>query len=207
MSTPTKTELPSEALPATAELAGEANTTATTETVAAEEETHAEGGLAVLGIDTPFLIAQVVNFLLLLVLLRWLLYRPLLAMLNQRRTTIEESLKQAAVAKEAADNAAVETKKQLDAAREQAKQIVEDAKAQATLVATQLKEQASSEAEALLERTRTQLGQEKAAVLAEAEHELSSLVLAATQKVVAGQELSLSSSDVEAAITAVKGQS
>lgn len=178
---------------------------ATSETTAATEEEHTEGGLAVLGIDTPFLIAQVINFLLLLVILRWLLYRPILTMLNQRRTTIEESLKQAAVAKEAADSAAVETKKQLDAAREQAKQIVEEAKAQATQVATQLKQQANSEATELLERTRTQLEQEKSAVLATAEKQLGDLVLLATEKVLLGQKVELSAEDVTVAIKSAKG--
>lgn len=205
MSTTPTTELTQEALSTFVASTAPGEVRATTETTAEAEEGGSSGGLAVLGIDTPFLIAQVVNFLLLLFILRWLLYRPILAVLNKRRTTIEESLKQAEVAQVAAENAAVETKKQLDAAREQAQQIVEDAKAQAAQVATQLKEQANNEATELLERTRTQLEQEKTAVLATAEKQLGELVLLATEKVLTGQKVELNSDDVTAAIKSVKG--
>lgn len=178
--------------------------TTETSTEATEHVGAAPTGLAVLGIDTPFLAAQVVNFFVLFFLLRWLLYRPILAVLNKRRSTIEDSLAHAAAAEAAATTAAAQTKQQLDAAREQAKQIVEDARAQAVTVATQLAEQAASEATELLERTRTQLEQEKTAVLATAERQLSELVLLATEKVVAGHQLHLNENDVRDAIALVK---
>ncbi len=177
-------------------------TQSTTE-AAAHVET-APTGLAVLGIDTPFLAAQVVNFFVLLFLLRWLLYRPILAVLNKRRATIKESLAQAAAAQEAATSAAAETNQQLAAAREQAKQIIDDAKTQAVTVATQLAAQAASEATELLERTHAQLAHEKRAILAEAEQELGGLVLLATEKVLVGQTIELSPTVITDAIQSVR---
>ncbi len=51
-----------------------------------------------LGINGPFLIAQIVNFVLLLLLLRAFLYKPVLKMLESRKQRIAEGLQAAEVA-------------------------------------------------------------------------------------------------------------
>lgn len=48
-----------------------------------------------LGIDWPLLLSQAVNFFLLLVVLRIFVYKPLLRLLHERRTRIEEGLTKA----------------------------------------------------------------------------------------------------------------
>ena len=51
--------------------------------------------LGKLGIDWRLLIAQIINFLLLLVILYRLLYKPVIALLDQRSAKIEKSLQAA----------------------------------------------------------------------------------------------------------------
>src|SRR3989344_7683139 len=51
-----------------------------------------------LGIDWKLLLAQAVNFLLLLTVLRFTIYKPLLGLLKERRTKIEKGLSDAALA-------------------------------------------------------------------------------------------------------------
>lgn len=180
-------------------------TTTIEQTTAATEHADVEAtGLAALGVDGPFLLAQVVNFLILFFLLRWVLYRPILDVLVKRRTTIEHGLKAAEEAERRAASTQQETAKLLGEARAEASSIVEDAKAQATAVATKLKDEASAQSEALLERTRAALAAEKDAVLAEAQKELTDLVLLATERVVADQKVSVSADTVAAAIKSVK---
>lgn len=53
-----------------------------------------------LGIDWRLLVSQAVNFLVLLTVLWFLLYKPLLKLLNDRRTRIEEGLMKAKMADE-----------------------------------------------------------------------------------------------------------
>jgi F-type H+-transporting ATPase subunit b len=53
-----------------------------------------------LGIDWKLLLAQAVNFFLLLVILRMFVYKPLMAMLHKRRQKIEEGLQKAKEADE-----------------------------------------------------------------------------------------------------------
>ncbi|MBI4023282.1 F0F1 ATP synthase subunit B [Candidatus Berkelbacteria bacterium] len=163
-------------------------------------------GLAALGIDAPFLIAQIVNFLVLFFLLRWLLYRPILSVLAKRRSTIEESLKQAEAAKRDAESAEEQSAALLARARGEAKTIVDEAKQSAQTIAADLQAQAQQQSEQLLERTRTQLEQEKAAVLLDAERELGGLVIRATEKVLAGRG-EVTEQDVAAALRDLRATS
>ena len=49
-------------------------------------------GIADLGINLPVLIAQMINFLVLLIILRFVAWGPLMNMLDERRERIAESL-------------------------------------------------------------------------------------------------------------------
>ena len=173
----------------------------------AQGEQHApEGGLAVLGIDTPFLLAQVVNFLILLALLRWLLYRPLLDMLRKRQETIAAGLKAAEASQAKAAALDRETTEHLAVARQRAKQIVDEARSQAEVIAAEIQATASRDAEALLERTREQLAREKEALMSQAEQELGALVVRATERILANEQLELNADDVAGALREAKGQ-
>lgn len=174
------------------------------ETTEVAGETNEVTGLAALGVDGPFLIAQIVNFLILFLLLRWVLYRPILDVLAKRRTTIEHGIKAAEEAERRAASTAEETTKLLNQARTEASTIVEDAKSQAVAVATKLKEDAAASSEALLKRTRATLVAEKDAVLAQAEKELTNLVILATERVLADQKASVNQDTVTAALKSLK---
>ena len=66
---------------------------------AAEEEA---GGIAALGFSLPGLITQLINFGILLVVLRLFLYGPLLKVLDERKRRIQEGIDAAASAASAA---------------------------------------------------------------------------------------------------------
>jgi len=57
-------------------------------------------GLKSLGINLPSLLAQIINFTILLVVLYLLAYKPLLKILDERRRRIQEGLESAEQAKE-----------------------------------------------------------------------------------------------------------
>lgn len=166
---------------------------------------HGEAeGLAVLGVDAPFLIAQVVNFFVLLFLLRWLLYRPVLEMLNKRRSTIEGALAHADAAAREAASAEQRTASMLAEARAEAKKIVDDAKAQAEGMANEIRTKAIEDTERLVATTRAQLEQEKAAIVASAERELADLIVRATEQVVGSTKVAVDPSDVAKALASAK---
>ena len=67
-----------------------------------------------LGIEWPLLISQLINFLILIVLLRMFLYKPVLNMLNARKERIAQSMKDAERVNAAAREAEAEKGKVLE---------------------------------------------------------------------------------------------
>jgi len=74
-------------------------------------------GIADLGINLPVLIAQLVNFTILLVILRLVAWGPLTKMLDERRERIAESLSAADQAKAQAAESERNIQDQLEASR------------------------------------------------------------------------------------------
>ena len=73
-----------------------------------------------LGIEWSLLLAQLINFGLLIILLRMFLYQPVLNMLNARKDRIAQSMKDAERVSAAAREAEVEKGKVLEQARREA---------------------------------------------------------------------------------------
>jgi len=70
-----------------------------------------------LGINIPGLLTQIVSFLLLFLLLRAVLYKPLLRMMDERSARIRQSLETAEQTRQEAERSQEEMKKQIEEAR------------------------------------------------------------------------------------------
>lgn len=145
-------------------------------------------GIADLGINLPVLLGQLLSFTFLLIVLRLLVYKPVLAMLDERRERIREGLSAAERGQETAAEASREAQAQIDTARTEGQAIV----AQAQQVAQRLQEegraQAVIQAEALLERARSEIQLERDSAIAELRKEFADLTIAAAEKII-GQSL------------------
>ncbi len=136
------------------EAAAEGHAT-TTEAVAAAEGAagvvaeEATNPLTPLGINAGFLLAQIVNFLLLFTLLTVVMWRPLVNMLDSRGAKIQKGLEDAAAAANARRNAETDAAKIIDDAKRQAANLVEEARVRGDEVAKQAASAAQSEAEQL----------------------------------------------------------
>lgn len=120
--------------------------TAAVPAFAAEE---AAGPLDALGINMGFLVSQLVNFGLLLLLLTFLLWRPVTNMLESRAAKIQKGLEDAAAAANARRNAEVEAEKILAQARSEAAQVVAQAGGRGEELAKNIEVQARSNADKL----------------------------------------------------------
>jgi len=142
------------------------------------------GFLGPLGINLPGLIAQMVNFLLLLGLLYLAAYRPILRMLDQRSARIKDSLERAEEIERHTARAEAEVKAQIEAARKEGQGIV----AQAQKLGDQLKEEARlearREAQALVERARGEIARERDEALGELRRQFADLAILAAEKVI-----------------------
>lgn len=112
------------------------------------------------GFDPMLFLAQIINFLIILFILKKLVYKPVLAMLNKRDKEIRDGLKN----KEEADLLLEEARKKeseiLQKAQEKADKMVADAKAEASKTKIEIEENARTEATKMLAQTRETIEQE-----------------------------------------------
>ncbi|MEK7073960.1 MAG: F0F1 ATP synthase subunit B [Patescibacteria group bacterium] len=105
-----------------------------------------------LGIEPTLLAAQVVNFLVIIIVLQKLLYKPILTMLEKRKREIADGVALAAKLKDEEEKLKAMTEKALAKAREDAMSIIEDAKKQAKEVEKELVAEAHAQAAAVIAR-------------------------------------------------------
>jgi F-type H+-transporting ATPase subunit b len=137
-----------------------------------------------LGINLGYLISQIVNFVLLLVLLRIFLYKPIVRMLDKRRETIKTDLEEARTARSQAEAARQEHEKELENAREERLSILAQAREQAEKMREEILENARAEAHQLVAKTEEEMEALRRQALAGAQDEIADLALAAASKVV-----------------------
>lgn len=137
-----------------------------------------------LGIDWKLLIAQIINFLVLLFVLYKFAYGPVLAMLEKRQKKIEKGLKDAEDAHKKLAESEEKQKEILKHARTEAKDIVEKAHIQAEKSKSGIAAEAKVQAEKIIAGAKAEIEQEKQKTIAEIKSEIGGLVVAATEKIV-----------------------
>jgi F-type H+-transporting ATPase subunit b len=141
-----------------------------------------------LGINWPLLIAQLINFGLVVLILSRLLYRPVLNALSARTTRIQESIENAEQVKQQLARAQQDYDAQLARARQEAAQIVAQANERAQVQAREVLANAQADAERIKAEAQQQAQQEREQLLRGLQGQLANLV-AQTASSVIGQEL------------------
>jgi F-type H+-transporting ATPase subunit b len=137
-----------------------------------------------LGINPIYLLAYVVNFIVLVVLLRALLYKPILKMFDDRRAKIEKGLQDARAAESARANAEAEQRRLLDIARIEAQKLRAEASQLAEQDAAKIRADASAEAKKIKDEALSDLGNERDQMLSELRGQIAALAIAATTKLI-----------------------
>ncbi len=137
-----------------------------------------------LGLNLPQLIAQVVNFFVLLIVLRLVAYKPILKMLDERKQKIAEGLNAAEIARAEAASAQANIQAQLDTARREGQEIVANAQNIATRIQADAREQSAKDREASIERARAEIQQERDRAIADLRGEFADITVRAAEKVI-----------------------
>ena len=136
------------------------------------------------GIEPALLLAQMLNFGIVLFVLWKFAYKPLLKVMRERREKIEKSLADAkAVEAKLADAEKLKEEAVLTGRRE-AQRIVEAAEKQSEHYRQERLKEIDAELATLRQHARNEIAAEKIQALNEAKAELVNLVMSATQKVV-----------------------
>ncbi|MDF1500936.1 MAG: F0F1 ATP synthase subunit B [Anaerolineales bacterium] len=137
-----------------------------------------------LGINFGYLIVQVFNFLIILVILIAWMYKPLINMLEERRERIAKGLEDARVASEARENAEQEAEEIIAKAQQEASKLVREATERGEEVRREIKQNAEQEAAEIRANAQEQAQHTKDQALSDLRSQVSSLAIAAAQKVI-----------------------
>jgi F-type H+-transporting ATPase subunit b len=134
------------------------------------------------GIDVRLLIIQAVNFGITLVVLWWFLYRPLIKMIDERKTKIAKGVDDAAEA--ARSRAAVEGEKFgiIASANKEAEAVVARAAEEGKKERAEIVKAAQDRAEATLRDAELQAAEAKHQALKESEKEIAQVAILAAEK-------------------------
>jgi F-type H+-transporting ATPase subunit b len=142
------------------------------------------GGISELGINLPTLLTQIVTFIILLVILRFVAYKPIMRMLDERSRRIRESMEQAESVKEQSTRAEEDVKKRLEEASREGQERISRALKAGEDVKQKSQEEAMKEAEALITRARSEIQKERDDAIGEVRREFADLTVLAAGKVI-----------------------
>ncbi len=135
------------------------------------------------GIQPVLLLAQIVNFLVILFVLKKFFYKPIVKMLDDRKKKIEESLKNADLIEEKLAQTEEKSAAILESARKNAEDLMADAKAEAQRIADAAAVEARASTEETLKKAMEQIQTEREKMQKDLENQTLDLVVATVKKV------------------------
>jgi F-type H+-transporting ATPase subunit b len=126
----------------------------------------------------------IVNFIILLVMLRLFLYQPVMKVLDERAKRTKDAMELAEATKKEYEQAKGEVQKQIEKGRQEAQAII----TQAMQVGERLKEESRQEtakqAQVMIDRARSELEAERDKIVGDLRREFVDISIAAAEKVI-----------------------
>jgi F-type H+-transporting ATPase subunit b len=135
------------------------------------------------GVYWPNLIAQVILFFIVYFVLSRFAFKPIMAMLEERRRRIEEGQINAEKIKQQLAEAQAKYEETLARANAEAQRLIDEVKANGEKLAEDKRQAALSEAQEIIRRTHESLSLERERTLVELKREVGRLVIETTEKV------------------------
>ena len=142
------------------------------------------GGFASLGVNLPLLVVFVINFIVLFVLLRLFLYKPVLKMLDERAKRTAEAMEQAEATKKEYEQARLEVQKQIEKGRQEGQAIISQAMQVGERLKEESRQEATKQAQTIVDRTRSELEAERDKIVGDLRREFVDISIAAAEKVI-----------------------
>ena len=147
---------------------------------AAAEEAE---GIAALGFSLPALVSNLINFTILLIVLRLFLYKPVLRLLDERKARIQEGLERAEQAASEASASEIEARAAIEAAQQQGREFVAQAQEGAARLRAELEERARADADQIVTRAREEVQIERDQAIELLRREFADLTITAAERV------------------------
>lgn len=140
--------------------------------------------MAALGLNAPYLVAQILNFTILLLIMNFWVYKPVVDLLEKRKNTIAQGLEDARIAGEARANAETEAEKVLSDAQSKASEVMREATQRAEDATKDIKAAAEADANKAREEAMVGVEAEREQLLSDVRGQIAALAMSATQKLV-----------------------
>ncbi len=137
-----------------------------------------------LGINLGYLFVQIFNFLIIFVVLRAWIYKPVIGLLEKRRQAIAKGLEDARVAAEARANAEQEAEKILAEAQAKVSQLMRESTERAEAQGREIVAAAEAEAAKKRDEALAEVERERERILGELRGQVGALAIAAAQKLI-----------------------
>ncbi|MBI4759573.1 MAG: F0F1 ATP synthase subunit B [Chloroflexi bacterium] len=137
-----------------------------------------------LGIDPNRLLSSVFNFTVLLILLWFFLYKPVLKMLEERKERIRQGLADAEAARQAARRAQEDYQRQMEQAHKDAQAIIALATQAAEKAREEILAQGREEARAIVAKAQEKIEYERRQAILELRGQVAELAILAASKVI-----------------------
>lgn len=137
-----------------------------------------------LGINLGYLLVQIFNFAIIFVVLRAWVYKPILGLLDTRRTAIAQGLEDARVAAEARQNAEQEAEKILAEAQSRASRVVREATERAESQGREVLAVAEADASSKRNEGLAEAERERERILGDLRSQVGALAIAAARKLI-----------------------
>ncbi|KAF0110081.1 MAG: F-type H+-transporting ATPase subunit b [Chloroflexi bacterium] len=137
-----------------------------------------------LGLNLGFLIVQILNFAIIMVVLVAWVYKPLLSGMKKRRETIEQGLEDARIAADARANAEKDAGDILADAQGKAAQLIREATEKAEAANKDVRQAGEVEMEKVRKASLVEIEHERERALSDLRGHVSALAIAAAQKII-----------------------
>jgi F-type H+-transporting ATPase subunit b len=141
----------------------------------------------VFGLDVRMIVIQIINFSILLGVLWYFLYRPLITMLDRRKEDIISATSKADAADTLLQNAERERLETLAHASQEAKKVIDSARSTAERKAAEIITAAEQKAARLVADAELAAAEEKRSMLAKSKEEIARMIVVATEKAVSAR--------------------
>ena len=136
-----------------------------------------------LGIEWKLLLAQIVNFVILFIVLKKFLYKPLINLMNRRQQKIAEGLEKAKMGEEEFAKIAELKERELAKIQKEAEGLIQKAKEIGDKKQQEILKEAEEKTRKIVEEARGRIEIEKEKMLKELRSDIANLVVNATEKV------------------------
>lgn len=139
--------------------------------------------LAAFGINWKLLLVQAVNFGLLLSVLTYLLYKPILRIIDERREKVAEGVRTAEAAQRRLAEAKAEGDELVGSAARDAEALVASARTRADEKGSEIVRAAESRADAVMKEAAAKAEEAKRQALAESQKDIARVAMLAAEKI------------------------